>query len=235
MKRHRIADLAARLTLACVLLLGGGALSAQSHATPPAHTEPSPTHAPAQGTPVADPHAASGQGAHHGPEIKLFGLPLNQVGQFGVRVVNFAIFFAILYVLLKGALSSAFKARAKELEEQLAQAERDKAEGEAQLLELEARMATMQSELQGIMARAEADAEAEKQKVLEAARAEAELILAQTQVEIDFQKRLAEKELRALVAELAVEGASKRLEARVQGRVAEEVLDRAIQQVGGVR
>ena len=45
------------------------------------------------------------------PQIKLFGLPLGQLGQFSVRVVNFAIFFAILYFILKGALSSAFKSQ----------------------------------------------------------------------------------------------------------------------------
>ena len=49
------------------------------------------------------------------------------------------------------------------------------------------------------------------------------------------QKRLAEKELRALVAELAVEGAAKRLEARIQGTTAEQVLDRAIETVGGAK
>ncbi|HWQ07796.1 MAG TPA: ATP synthase F0 subunit B, partial [Holophaga sp.] len=131
--------------------------------------------------------------------------------------------------------SSAFKARAKELEEQLHQAEKDKAEGEAQLQALEGRMAGMQSELSAIMARSQADAEAEKARILEAAQAEAAQILAQTRAEIEFQKRLAEKELRALVAELAVEGATQRLAAQVQGPVAERVLDRAIQEVGGAK
>jgi len=42
------------------------------------------------------------------------------------------VFFFGLFFLLKGALSSAFKARTKELQEQLGQAERDKAEGLAQ-------------------------------------------------------------------------------------------------------
>ena len=93
----------------------------------------------------------------------------------------------------------------------------------------------MQAELEGIMAKAEVEAEAEKQRILEAAQAEAAQILVQTQAEIDFQKRPAEKELRALVAELAVEGAARRLETQVQGATAEQVLDRAIQEVGGAK
>ncbi len=234
----RIRPLATPLALAVALFLGGAPGFAQSHA-PAAQTEPAAEGHATESSEGA--HAASAgehgaeAGAHHGPEVKLFGITLGQLGQFLVRVVNFGIFFAILYFILKGALSSAFKARAKELEEQLSQAEKDKAEGEAQLKELEAKMVGMQAELAGIMAKAEAEAEAEKQRVLDAARTEAAQILAQTQAEIEFQTRLAEKELRALVAELAVEGAAQRLAARVQGATAEQVLDRAIETVGGAK
>lgn len=241
----RLRPLSAPLALATALFLSGTTGLAQTHA--PAAPQAAPT-AP-ESTPAAAPegtHAAAPEGAqetahgaeagaHHGPEVKLFGMSLGQIGQFVIRVVNFSIFFAILYFILKGALSSAFKARAKELEEQLSQAEKDKAEGEAQLKELETKMAGMQAELAGIMAKAEADAEAEKARVLESARAEAAQILSQTHAEIEFQKKLAEKELRALVAELAVEGAVKRLEARVQGTAAEQLMDHAIQTVGGAK
>jgi len=231
----KLRQFAAPLAFASALFLSGIHLGAQAHAPAPL-IEPAPA---AEGSHAESPGEipAHGEetGAHHGPEVRLFGFPLGQVGQFAVRVVNFAIFFAILYAILKGALSSAFKARARELEEQLSQAQKDKAEGEAQLRELEARMAGMQAELEGIMAKSAAEAEAEKQRVLEAARADAAQILVQTQAEIDYQKRTAEKELRALVAELAVEGATRRLEARVQGAVAEQVLDRAIQEVGGAK
>jgi F-type H+-transporting ATPase subunit b len=230
----KLRPLAAPLAFASVLFLNGIHLRAQAH-------NPAPQSEPASSAPAAELHATEGPahgteaGAHHGPEVKLFGIALNQVGQFAVRVANFGIFFAILFFILRGALASAFKARAQELEEQLSQAEKDKVEGEAQLKELEAKMAGMQKDLQGIMAKSDADAESEKQRILSAARMEAGQILAQTQAEIEFQKRQAEKELRALVAELAIEGATKRLEVRVQGAIAEQVLDRAIQEVGGAK
>lgn len=222
-------SLAALILLAATLVFSSPEGLAQ---TPAPQSE---THAAApQAPPQSEAHAPV-EGAHHGPEIKLFGMPLGQIGQFGVRVANFALFFAILYFALKGALSSAFKDRARELEDQLSQAEKDKADGEAQLQELEERMSGMQAELSNIMARAEAEAEAEKARILEAARAEAETIMAQTQSEIAFQKRLAEQELRALVAELATEGAIRRLEARLQGPVAEHAIDLAIETVGGAK
>jgi F-type H+-transporting ATPase subunit b len=237
MKLRNIALLAAPLAIAIALSTGGLSIQAQSPTAPQTAPAASTSPAPAGEAPSAAPaegHEGAEAEGHH-PQVKLFGFVLNNISKFLVQLVNFAIFFAILYFILKGALSSAFKARAKELEEQLTQAEKDKAEGEAQLKELETKMAGMQKELEGIMAKAETDAEAEKQRILEAAQAEASQILAQTQAEIEFQKRLAEKELRALVAELAIEGAAKRLEARVQGATAEQVLDRAIAEVGGAK
>ena len=167
--------------------------------------------------------------------MTLFGKDYGKLGAFLVQLLNFAIFGAGLFFLLKGALSAMFKARKEELETMLAQAARDKAEGEAQMKEMEAKMAGLEGELAGILARAETDAEAEKQRVLEAARAEATQILAQAQAEIGLQKRQAETELRALVAELAIEGAAKRLEAKMQGPEASKALDRAIQQIGGAQ
>ena len=204
--------------------------ASQEHVSPaaePAHgTQPPATHGDAP---------AHGETAHHGPVIKLFGKALDPNWQFAVKLFNFIIFFLILYFLLKGALSAAFKARAKELTDLLSQAERDKAEGEAQLKELEARMTGLKTELDGVMAKAESDAEFEKQRILEAAKAEAGQILAQASADIDAQRRIAEAELRALVAELAVEGATARLKARAQGEVAEKLLNRAIDQVGGAQ
>ena len=164
--------------------------------------------------------------------MKLFGTVLGPGAQYVIKLINFALFAGGLVWLTKGALSAAFKSRAQELEERLNQAEKDRLEGEAQVKALEARMAGLQEELGGILAKAEVDAESEKQRILTAARAEAELILAQARAEIDFQSRNAEKELRALVVELAVQGASQRLQKRLQGEAAEPVVERAIEQIG---
>jgi F-type H+-transporting ATPase subunit b len=234
------------LLFAGALWLGGPVLRSQEHPTPApqeAHApEASEHHAPAGAEPEAAPgHEAKGHEAggheqgHHGPEIKLFGVTLSPFGQFLVKLFNFAVFFFGLFFLLKGALKSAFKARTQELQDQLSQAERDRAQGQAQIQELETKMSGRQQELDGIMVKAEAEAEQEKQRILEAARQEADLILAQTRQEIEFQKRVAEQELRALVAELAVQGATERLKARVQGATAEQVLDHSIAQVGGAQ
>jgi F-type H+-transporting ATPase subunit b len=167
--------------------------------------------------------------------MKLFGKEYGNGGAFLVQLLNFIIYGAALFFLLKGALSAMFKSRKEELETLLSQAEKDKAEGEAQMKAMDAKMSGLESEMAGILDKAKADAESEKQRVLEAARAEATVILTQAQAEIGFQKRQAELELRALVAELAVEGAAKRLEAKLQGPEAGKAVDRAIQQIGGAQ
>ena len=254
-----------RLTLSLALGLAPIALRAQEHAatahevkTATGHAEAQAPEAPAAGEhgpadhgrdtvheaahePGATHEASQGQegagreGGHHGPVIKLFGHELGDLSQWLVQLLNFLVFAGGIFFLAKGPLSAAFKARQKELEEKLAQAEKDKAEGEAQMRELEAKMAGLEGELKGIMAKAGEDAEAEKQRVLEAAAAESATILAQASTEIEHQKKQAVQELRALVAELAVEAASQRIEAQVQGATASTVADRAISKIGGIQ
>ena len=242
-----------RLSLAVLLSFSPLALMAQSHETAPAaekhetpaagheappategHAAPEAAHEGAahEGAPE---HEASHGGGHHGPAMKLFGKEYGNLGAFVVQLLNFAIYGAALFFLLKGALSAMFKSRKEELETLLSQAETDRAEGEAQMKAMEAKMAGLEGELAGILSKAESDAEAEKQRVLEAARTEAGVILAQAQAEIGYQKRQAEQELRALVAELAIEGAAQRLEAKLKGPEASKALDRAIHQIGGAQ
>jgi F-type H+-transporting ATPase subunit b len=228
MKLRRIALFAA--PFAVVLAMASAPALAQAP-QPAAQAEP----APAEHQPEAPEAAEAHEGHAHHPEVRLFGKSLGTLAQFGITVFNFALFAGILGFLLKGALSSAFKARAKELEEKLSQAEREKLDADRQIRELETRMAGLAQELEGIMAKADADAETEKQRILESARTEAEQILAQAGTEIEAQTRQAEAALRALVAELVVAGAAQRLEQRVQGDVAARVLDQAIAQVGGAK
>lgn len=229
MNPRRLTSLVPVAILAAGLCLGAPTLRAET--TPPAihqHQEaPSPEHKEGSG----EAHATT----HHGPEIKLFGSTLGMGGQFLVKLFNFAILAGGLFFLLKGALSTAFKARAKELRESLDQAAKDKAESEAQLRDLDAKMASLQSELQEILNRTEAEAQGERDRILASARSEAEAILARAQSEIEHLKHQAGLELRALVAELAAEGASRRLEAKLQGALASEVLDKAIDHVGGAK
>ena len=256
-----------RLSLAALLSLSPLALVAQAHDAHPApaaekHEAPAAGHAvqptghEAQaGGEHAVPASAHGAeahgGAHHKPPMVLFGKEYGNGGAFLVQLLNFAIYGAGLFFILKGALSAMFKSRKEELETMLAQAERDKAEGEAQMKDMEAKMAGLEG-VANESSRALMDlsvqeslaigngiltTENEEQAWVRARRAEGDkgVRIAQAQAEIGYQKRQAEQELRALVAELAVEGAAKRLEAKLQGPEAAKAVDRAIQQIGGAQ
>lgn len=208
-----------------------GRSSASSSASPVKTRALHEAQAPVEAAPEA------GHAPEHAEEhsVKLFGFALGTLAQWIIQLVNLALFGGALWYLLKGPVKSAFANLRKDLEERLAQAEKDKAEGEAQIHELEAKMAGLKTELDEILAKAGVEAEAEKQRVLESARTEAAAILAAAESEITRQKQVASQELRALVAELAVEAAAKRLETRVQGATATGVTDHAIAELGAMQ
>jgi F-type H+-transporting ATPase subunit b len=253
MKRSRLPLSITSGALIVLLALAPNAILAQDHTAPAAAGQsqapekeqhgPAPGHGANEEATTAHEGAAAHKdtaahegtaehaGAHHGPTIKLFGVVLGNGAQYALKVINFLIFVSGLIFLTKGALSTAFKSRARELEDRLSQAEKDKAEGEAQIKELEAKMAGLQAELGGILQKAEVDSEAEKQRILEGARIEAAAIIAQTKTDIENQRKAAEAELRALVAGLATEGAAKKLKTQLQGAAASSTMDRAIEQI----
>lgn len=230
------------LLIGAALALAPLSLRAQGHEAPKQESHEAPKHeAPAagaeHGAPAAhgEAHATSAQGhgeaqgeahgaaaAHHGVNWK----------ELIFKLINFGLFIGIIWMAAAAKAKMGFKARAEELEHALQQAARDKAEGEAQIASLESKMSGLQAELDGILAKAGKDAEAEKIRVIEAARAEAQAILAQTQSEIAFQQKQAEQELKALVAQLAVEGATARIQAKLQGASAASAIDKAITQIG---
>lgn len=176
--------------------------------------------------------------ASAGQELHFLGMTLGSGGQFVLKLINFAVFFAALYFMLKGSLKAAFKARREELEALLNQAERDKAEGEAQIQKLSQRMQALETELQEAQVKAEQDAEAEKQRILDAARLEAEQILEQTRQDVASHYRLAEKALKEKVADLAIEGAKLRIQAQFKEKgesLTRSLVDQSIRQIGGVQ
>ena len=199
MPRRPLSPLLPALLLGAALALAPVALKAQAHEAPAAQGhEAAPQHAPeAKPEPGAEhaapgeahaaeghggeAHAAEGHGAEgHGAAAGHHGVNWKELG---LKLINFGLFIGIIWFAASGKAKAAFAARAKELEDQLQQAARDKAEGEAQIAALESKMAGLQAELDGILEKAGKDAEAEKARVIEAAKAEAQAILAQASAE----------------------------------------------------
>lgn len=129
------------------------------------------------------------------------GGPLGLVGSGLPRVVNFLIFVAALYYVLRKPVSDFFRQRAQAIARELEAAARARDAAAQELAQMRARMARLEEEIAAIRARAEREAEAEYERLWREAHAEAEKIRALAEREIEMARRAAELELKTFLVE----------------------------------
>jgi F-type H+-transporting ATPase subunit b len=152
--------------------------------------------------------------------------PIWHVPMIAWQVVNIAIVVGLLVYLLRRPAPTFFNTRAKEIEDLLEKAMREKEEANARLKEVEAKMAHLSDEVAEIERSSKEAAEAERQKVLDEAEAAKERIRSDAAEEMDRKLKDARRELKAYAADLAVKMAREILadnisesdEARLQDR-----------------
>jgi len=127
--------------------------------------------------------------------------------EFIARIVNTAIFFGILYYFLKEPVKGFFSKRLSDIKEALELAEHSREEAKKRLGEIDAKLASLDQELEEIEQQARKEAEKEKERINKQAKSEAEHIMAQAKAEIDNVKRQAIADLRAYVTDLGIEKA----------------------------
>ncbi|GBC78773.1 ATP synthase subunit b [bacterium HR08] len=130
--------------------------------------------------------------------------PLGLVGSGLPRVVNFLIFVAALYYLLRKPASDFFRQRARAIARELEEARRAREAAARELEQARARAARVDEEVAALRARAEQEAEAEYERLWREAHAEAEKIRALAEREIEMARRAAEMELKAFLVERAL-------------------------------
>jgi F0F1-type ATP synthase membrane subunit b/b' len=121
------------------------------------------------------------------------------------KAVNLAIFLAILYYLLRKPARAFFASRLAEVRATLDRAAREKAEAEAKMAELNARLSKLDDEVAGIHQQAEREAQAERTRLEAEAKADAEKLRVTAQREIEGATQSALVQLREFTAEKAVE------------------------------
>lgn len=129
------------------------------------------------------------------------GGPLGLVGSGLPRVVNFLIFVAALYYVLRKPVSDFFRQRAQAIARELEAAARARDVAAQELAQMRARMGRLEEEIAAIRARAEREAEAEYERLQREAQAEAEKIRALAEREIEMARRAAELELKTFLVE----------------------------------
>lgn len=123
------------------------------------------------------------------------------------RVINLAVFLIFLIYIFRNKLriGQVFDNRASAIVKDLEQARHDKQEAERKLAEIESRLSRLDDEIAEIKLESEREAQREAQRIREATAADAEKIRLTAEREIEGAVKSARTELRAFVAEHAVE------------------------------
>jgi F-type H+-transporting ATPase subunit b len=136
----------------------------------------------------------------------------------GLALWTLFVFGLLLYVLKKSAwptLLGAVRDREQRLEQQIAEAERNRAEAQRLLEEHKRLLAQAQGEAQDILNQAKTAGEKEREALLAKARAEYDDLLARARKEIAAEQEMALIALRREAVDLTIAAASKLIEAKL--------------------
>jgi F-type H+-transporting ATPase subunit b len=133
-----------------------------------------------------------------------FAAPLLLINPLLARTINVAVFFGILYLLLRKPVRQFFTDRFQHIRARLERAAREKEEAQTRLKAIEARLAQLDSEVVRIKETARQEAAAETERLNAQTQAEAEKIRDTARREIEAAKQVALVELRQFTATNAV-------------------------------
>ena len=136
----------------------------------------------------------------------------------GLVIWTLVVFGLLLLVLRRSVwpvLLAAVRERERRLEEQIAQAQRDRAEAAGLLEEHKRLLAEATAQAQELIAKAKAVADKERETLLAKARQEYEQLLDRARHEIEAEKEKAIVALRREAVDLSIAAASKLLEAQL--------------------
>jgi len=203
----------AALLFAVSIVGAGGPAIAQPHAEPRAsgQTEPGASHYAAG--PVQEEHSGRG------------------LIDVVARVVNFGILAGTLYYLLRSPFRTYLADRSTAIRSDLVNAAEMRRQAAAQIEEIDRRMAALPGELEALRAQGAREIADEEARIRQAADAERERLLAQARRDIDLRVKIAERELVAHAADLAVGVAAGRIKTQITDDDQRRLVDRYVQQL----
>jgi len=191
-----------------------------------------PVHAVASGggqPEAAQPRGATERGAagrEHGEEQAGRGIV-----DVVARVLNFAILAGTLFYLLRSPLRTYLADRGAQIRRDLVDAAEMKRSAAAQIEEIDRKMKALPGELEALRAQGAQEIAAEEARIQAAAAAERDRLLAQARREIDLQVRVAERDLVAHAADLAVGVAAERIKKSITDDDQKRLVERYVQQI----
>jgi F-type H+-transporting ATPase subunit b len=147
--------------------------------------------------------------------------------------INFAIVAGLIVWVFGKKLPSVFRARAEAVSSAITSATSAKAAADAQLRDAENRLANLLKEVAELRALAEKDAAAEVERLRAATLSDAQKIAAAAKAEIEAAERAARLELKALAANLAVDGAESLLAKQLTPKAQESLISNFVKSLEG--
>jgi F-type H+-transporting ATPase subunit b len=142
---------------------------------------------------------------------KITGLSLGSAYWLAIAM-NFAVIAGAVAWFVKAKLPGMFRARTESIRKTMEEAQRASADAGRRLSEIEGRLAKLDSEIAAMRSQAEVEAAGEEQRIKAAAEEDARKIVESAGQEVEAASRLAQRDLKAYAAELAVSLAEKRIQ-----------------------
>ncbi len=226
MKWHGKSTLAA-FALTASLALGAAAREQHPASTPPPSNaqQASPEQPQSQGgqSPGQQLAHASNEAAEgeenaqfkHSPVVRWMSSHLGisaQAEYWVLYSIDFLLIALAIGWIWKKNIPGAFRERTASIRKTMDEAQAASADANRRLSEIEGRLARLDQEIGQMRASAEAEAAAEEQRIRAAAEDDSRKIIAAAQAEIESSGRLAQRELKAYAAELAVTLAEQKIQ-----------------------
>jgi F-type H+-transporting ATPase subunit b len=171
---------------------------------------------------------ASTEGGEHGGE---HAPAKGWVATDTYRVMNFAVLFIGLFLVLKKPVAQALGGRIQGIKEQLQDLEEKKAAAEATLAEYNAKMAELDKEAESLLAEYVKQGEDAKARILKEAEAAAEKLKEQASKNIEYEFLQAKEELKAQIVEKALVKAEAIIKEKINSEDQERLVDEYLAKV----
>ena len=147
------------------------------------------------------------------------------------RTINFVIFAATLYILLRKPIAQFFRERTAKIQQEFKDLETRKADAGKRLKDVEAAIAGLENERAAILADYRAQGEALKTSMVEKAEETARQIVEQAKFAAENEANAAVEELRGRMADLLAEAAAAMLKDKLSDKDHEKLIDKYLEKV----
>ncbi len=152
-------------------------------------------------------------------------------GEFLGKVVNFAVLFGGLFLLLRKPIKNYLNERSKKVDLSIKEAAEARKGSEKQLRGALGRLEEISEEVKRIKEEAESEGEKQKERIIESARQEAQRLKELTKQEIDSLYASGIKELRVYAAEITTKAAADRIKQRMTPELQSAIIDNSIERL----